>query len=152
LIVSRRFQLDAKAQYDRRRLDDRIEAVGYDSPKHSWLGTFALEGFAQDNLLGGGATSFFLDVSRGELRLLNPTELATDALTARSAGYFTVFRPTVIRTQRLTDRFSLMLLLNSQWARRNLSGVDKFSLGGFYGVRAYPQSEGSGDDGALGEL
>ena len=56
------------------------------------------------------------------------------------------------RQQRLGEHFSLLLALSGQQASKNLNSSEKFSLGGASGVRAYPQGEGSGDQGVLGTL
>ena len=57
-----------------------------------------------------------------------------------------------MRLQRLSDRFSLYTQLQGQWADGNLDSSEKISLGGAYGVRAYPQGEASGDQGWLANL
>ena len=50
----------------------------------------------------------------------------------------------MVRLQSLTQRFTLVAKLNSQWAdQKILDGSESFSLGGPQGVRAYPSSEGS---------
>jgi Hemolysin activation/secretion protein len=54
--------------------------------------------------------------------------------------------------QRLTDNNHLYLSFSGQRANKNLDSSEKFSLGGAYGVRAYPQGEGIGDEGYLAIL
>jgi hemolysin activation/secretion protein len=41
------------------------------------------------------------------------------------------------------------MTLSGQWAGNNLNSSEKYSLGGVYGVRAYPQGEASGDMGSM---
>jgi len=152
LIVSRPFWLNARLQYDNKRLVDEIGLFDTESRKRSRVATFALEGNARDDLFGGGLTSFSLGWSHGDLSLRSPYDRVIDDLTARTEGDFDVLRPTLVRLQRLTDRFSLLLRLRGQWADGNLDGSEKFGLGGAYGVRAYPQGEAQGDEGWLGNL
>lgn len=56
------------------------------------------------------------------------------------------------RLQRITDQDTLSMIFSGQWAGNNLNSSEKYSLGGVYGVRAYPQGEGSGDMGAMLKL
>jgi hemolysin activation/secretion protein len=72
-----------------------------------------------------------------------------DRATARSAGGFAKWSASFQRLQRLTDTLSLSLAYAGQWAGKNLDSSEKLSLGGAYGVRAYPQGEASGDEGRL---
>jgi hemolysin activation/secretion protein len=152
LFVSRPFWLNARLQYDNKRLVDEVDLLDTESRKRSEAITFALEGNARDDLFGGGLTSFGLGWSHGDLSLRSPDDRVVDALSARTEGDFDVLRPTLVRLQRLTDRFSLLLRLRGQWADGNLDGSEEFGLGGAYGVRAYPQGEAQGDEGWLGNL
>ena len=54
--------------------------------------------------------------------------------------------------QQLGHVTDIMLKAQGQIASRNLDGSEEFYLGGARGVRAYPQGEASGDQGALGTL
>ena len=73
-----------------------------------------------------------------------------DAATARTAGHFGKWNLNLTRLQHIDDRLSLYLSYSRQWATKNLDSSEKFSLGGPYGVRAYPVGEASGDDGWSG--
>jgi len=42
--------------------------------------------------------------------------------------------------------------LSAQYAFKNLDSAEKFSLGGPYGIRAYPNSEGQGDHGLMANI
>ena len=54
-----------------------------------------------------------------------------------------------MRLQPLAPQWSLYLGLSGQRALDNLDSVEKFSLGGPYGLRAYPSGEATGDHGWL---
>lgn len=60
--------------------------------------------------------------------------------------------PSVVRLQRLTDRISLYGQVQGQWSDGNLDSSEKISLGGAYGVRAYPEGEAQGDQGYVANV
>jgi hemolysin activation/secretion protein len=51
------------------------------------------------------------------------------------------------RLQSFSDAMQLWVSVAGQQASKNLDSSEKFSLGGVNGVRAYPQSEATGDEG-----
>lgn len=112
---------------------------------------FGLAGNRQDALGGGGTTMLDLSLVAGRLQM-DAASLATDLTTAQSHGSFTRFTYTLSRLQRLTDTETLSLLFTGQEANKNLNSSEKFSLGGANGVRAFPQGEGSGDQGWMTNL
>lgn len=64
-------------------------------------------------------------------------------------GTYNKIRANILRRQDLNDRTYLLLSARGQYAFNNLDSSEHFSLGGPYGVRAYPTSEASGDTGYL---
>ena len=68
-------------------------------------------------------------------------------MTARTGGHFGKYNLSLTRLQNVRDRLALYLSYSRQWAEKNLDASEKMSLGGPYGVRAYPLGEASGDDG-----
>lgn len=64
-------------------------------------------------------------------------------------GTYNKVRANILRRQDLNDRTYLLLSARGQYAFNNLDSSEHFSLGGPYGVRAYPTSEASGDIGYL---
>ena len=97
--------------------------------------------------MGGGSNAFSLAWSQGNLTLDNPQDKVLDDLTARTRGTFQKINPGIVRLQRLTDRISLYGQFQGQWTDGNLDSSEKISLGGAYGVRAYPEGEAQGDQG-----
>jgi hemolysin activation/secretion protein len=83
---------------------------------------------------------------------MDAVTLATDAVTAKSSGAFTKLGYNLSRLQSLSDKDTLSLVVSGQQANKNLNSSEKFSLGGAYGVRAYPQGEGSGDQGWMSNI
>lgn len=62
---------------------------------------------------------------------------------SRTAGTYNKIRANILRRQDLNDRTYLLLSARGQYAFDNLDSSEHFSLGGPYGVRAYPTSEAS---------
>lgn len=152
LVRSRDFSLYAQVQFDDKRLKDDIDLFGSKSDKRARVVIATLNGNSRDNLLGGGVNSFALAWSQGSLNIDGQLNQAIDDLTAGTQGRFHKLNPSLVRLQRLTERFSLYGQLQGQWADGNLDSSEKISLGGAYGVRAYPQGEASGDQGWLANL
>lgn len=152
LVRGRDFSLYAQVQYDDKRLKDNIDLLDSRSDKRSRVVIATLSGDGRDNLLGGGVNSFALAWSQGSLNIDGEENQRNDDLTAGTRGRFHKLNPSLVRLQRLTDRFSLYGQLQGQWADGNLDSSEKISLGGAYGVRAYPQGEASGDQGWLANL
>ncbi|OEC35128.1 Hemolysin activation/secretion protein [Pseudomonas cuatrocienegasensis] len=149
---TRDFSLYAQAQFDDKRLRDDIDLFDSQANKRSRVLTLTLNGNSRDGLLGGAINSFALALSQGSLSLDGANQQQADDLSAGTRGQFTKLNPSLVRLQRLTDRFSLYTQLQGQWANGNLDSSEKLYLGGAYGVRAYPQGEASGDQGWLANL
>ena len=152
LVRRRDLSLSAQLQFDDKRLKDDIDLFASKSDKRARVLSAALLGNSRDTWLGGGLNSFSLTWSQGSLTLDGQLEKLIDDLTAGSQGQFNKLNPSLVRLQRLTDRLSLYAQLQGQWSDSNLDSSEKLSLGGAYGVRAYPQGEASGDQGWLGNL
>lgn len=121
------------------------------SDKQVQVATLGLVGNHQDTLGGGGITLFDLSLSPGLLSM-DAASLSIDNLSAHTNGAFTRFDYNLNRLQRLSDSYSLSLALSGQYASKNLNSSEQFSLGGAYGVRAYPQGEAYGDEGRLATI
>ncbi|SDU16046.1 ShlB/FhaC/HecB family hemolysin secretion/activation protein [Geopseudomonas guangdongensis] len=152
LVRSRDFSLYAQLQFDDKRLKDDIDLFDSKSDKRSRMVIASLTGNSRDDLFGGGVNSFALSWSQGSLNIDGELNQAIDDLTAGTQGRFHKLNPSLVRLQRLSERFSLYGQLQGQWADGNLDSSEKISLGGAYGVRAYPQGEASGDQGWLANL
>lgn len=147
LIRSRTFDLSAQLQYEDKRLRDDIDLFEVSSSKHVELWSLSLSGNAQDALLGGGQSFFYLTYGSGRLSLDDPLDQWRDRLTTGSAGGFQKINLNAARLQSLSPRFQLYAQLNAQWASSNLDSSEKFGIGGPFDVRAYPQGASSGDQG-----
>ena len=115
------------------------------------LSNFGLTGNHQDSFGGGGMSSMDLSLVSGKLSM-DAVSQATDATTAMSNGTFARFNYNLNRLQHVTDKNTLSVALSGQQSDTNLGSSEKFALGGAYGVRAYPQGEGIGDEGWMTNL
>lgn len=147
ILRSRDFNLTASVIYDHVRLTNDSTAGRLDD-KRLDSGTVQVFGDWSDDWAGGGFTYWSGAWTYGDLDLSRiPGAAAADAAALRTAGGFHRFHGRVTRDQRLPARFTLWLNASGQWASKNLDSSQEFSLGGPYGVRAYPVSEARGDAG-----
>jgi hemolysin activation/secretion protein len=110
----------------------------------------ALNGEHVDRFKGGGVFYYGIGVTYGDLDLSgNKTNLTLDKLTAETNGNYSVIDWNVARLQYLNQNMNLWLSLRGQFADKNLDSSETISLGGIYGVRAYPTLEASGDEGMI---
>ena len=115
-------------------------------------GEVGLYGNLFDNLGGGGANTASITFEQGHDDLSGSPNEAADAATTDTAGSFEKLSLAVSRQQQITARVSLFASLSGQLSSKNLDSSEKFYLGGFNGVRAYPADEGGGSEGALANL
>jgi len=151
LIRSLSSNLYGALTWEDKQLSDRTDVPSTVSDKHVQLASVGLAGSHQDALGGAGVTAFDLSYVTGELGM-DAVSLAADAASARSNGSFMRLTYSVSRLQRLSDSNILSLAFSGQQAGKNLGSSEKFILGGATGVRAYPQGEGSGDEGWMANL
>jgi len=151
LLRSRNSNLYTTLSFEDKQLDDHTATPQSSLDKHLQLVAFGLSGNHRDGLAGGGISAFDLSLTGGQLDM-DDASRSIDASTARSNGSFSRLNYTVNRLQRITDTDSLSFLLTGQQAGKNLASSEKFILGGANGVRAFPQGEGSGDQGWLVNL
>jgi hemolysin activation/secretion protein len=150
LIRSTRANLSVSGSLQHKRLRDRQGLAGLDDRKSSRSATLSFQFDRSDELAGGGVSYGALSLSAGQLRLSETQDLLDQLSGVRTGGVFTKALLDLVRLQSFKHSpLSLMGRLTLQTADRNLDSSEKFSLGGPTGVRAYPLSEGIGDEGAL---
>jgi hemolysin activation/secretion protein len=93
-----------------------------------------------------------LAYTRGDVILDNATAVTNDA-TLNSAGYFSKAVVNTNTTLFVSENTSLKAVVNGQTSfSKNLDSSQKITIGGASGVRAYTESELSGDKAVLGSL
>lgn len=102
-------------------------------------------------LSGGGALWGRLSAETGRIRLKDELSQQIDVLTAQTAGTYLLLSMDVAMLRPVGD-WQVFGRVAGQVGNRNLDPSKKWVLGGPNGVRAWPTSEGSGDDGALAQL
>ncbi len=123
------------------------------SQKVADVALLALNGDLLDGLGQGGMTLWGINLTAGQINLSgNAANQGADRIGAKTEGSYHKLGYNLARLQRLSDKTSLWASFSGQTAGKNLDSSEKFSLGGASGVRAYPLSEGSGDDGWLTTL
>lgn len=148
LIRSRLNNLHVQGAYDYKALDD--DAAGSRIRERTLHNlTLSLQGDAYDRWQGGGLSNYSLGLTFGSLDRGNAADLFNDQNSFKTDGGFSKINFSVLRLQKLTEDFSLLASLRGQLALNNLDSSEQFSLGGAYGVRAYPTGESSGDSGWL---
>lgn len=138
--------------YDDKRLEDRLLAVGSFSRRKLTATTLGISGDAADALLGGGVVQYGLAVSAGELRDLEASGGVAASSSPEALGKFTKVSASLARLHHLGGRWSVWMAVQGQTASKALDGAERFVLGGPHGVRAYPANEGVGDTGYVATL
>ncbi|MFY0479414.1 ShlB/FhaC/HecB family hemolysin secretion/activation protein [Achromobacter marplatensis] len=152
LLRSRNLTLQAQLQYDDKSMRDAMDLFEIVNRKHVGLWTASLNGSRDDGLMGGGRSAMYLSYGIGSLQLRDPNSRQGDRLYSRAAGRFGKANITLLRMQNLPGPFMLSAQFNAQLASKNLDSSEKFSLGGPFGVRAFPNGAASGDEGWQGSL
>lgn len=121
--------------------------------KDSRVGRLSLLMEAQDELLGTGLNTAYLQYSLGDLdRSGNQQDFFLDSNTAKTDGVFNKLSLIYSRYQVFADRWQAKIFVQAQKGFKNLDGAEKLSLGYPNGVRAYPPGEAPGDSGLSGQL
>jgi hemolysin activation/secretion protein len=149
-IVRRRdFSLYGTSAYDHRHFSNAT-ITGPTSDKKIDVGVFGIQGDSQDFVGGGGLNTFGLALSTGNVSLNGWTaDRVADSTTARTHGGYQKLSYSLVRLQKLSEKFSFYTSFSGQIASKNLDSSEKISLGGPLGVRAYPQGEAFGDESML---
>lgn len=103
-------------------------------------------GNAFDAWGGGGVNSLSINITKGHLTPGSNTPMHG----SDKPSTFTKITSNVSRNQQLVpDQTVLTVSVSGQMASNDLDSAERFYLGGPYGVRAYPGSQGGGSQGAM---
>ena len=133
-------------RYEYNKLKDEYRELGLTyAQKHSDAGILSIYGDETD---AHGSTWWRLENKLGSVGFDSlETELFAEG--SRTEGRFFKVKGSILRRQDLSPRAYALLSFRGQWSNHNLDSSEHISLGGFNGVRAYPQSEASGDCGFI---
>jgi hemolysin activation/secretion protein len=151
IIRTRAGNLILQYSYDEKKLDDRIDSTTSITDRSVVASHLGVVGDLRDGLLGGGLNSFSYMITEGDANINQALVLAADqsATGLKTAGRYAKTNFEFRRLQKITDQTNLLLAVQGQVGSKNLSSVEKFSLGGVNGVRAYPTGEALGDTGFI---
>ncbi|MBR1886449.1 MAG: ShlB/FhaC/HecB family hemolysin secretion/activation protein [Schwartzia sp.] len=132
--------------FDYRNITDEIQ--GFSGKKHSAAWHAGLSGMGRGD---GSYLSYRVEVRQGTVTADSDFArlLGTEG---RTLGGFWKGTLDLTAVQGLGHCVDVMLKAQGQKSSRNLDSSEEIYLGGARGVRAYPQGEASGDEGALGTL
>lgn len=144
LVRARETNLLAKLTLQRKLLEDRFGAGIDTRPRRRMTAAETSLAFEHsDGWLGGGYSSAGASLVVGELDL---DAAAAQADARRTGGGFTHLNYNLSRLNVLVGRTHLFVGLAGQFADKNLDSIEKVSLGGPRGVRAYAPSEITADE------
>jgi hemolysin activation/secretion protein len=146
LVRSYDYNIYLLAAGDLKFFHDEVDTTGSVIDRRSQVGTLGLSGDGRD---GSGSSFWSVGWAIGNLDIRTPAVRAIDAATAQTNGGFHKFNFAAGRIQNVTSALSLYLAARGQLASKNLDISEKMQLGGAYGVRAYPEGEGFGDQGYI---
>lgn len=149
LLRSRRCNWNISTSYERKATKDK--AVGINT-KNRRINAFSigLAGRRIDTFSSRSLSTWSAMAIAGKQDLSkNAIDLANDQATAKTNGSFKRYVYSMGHLQKLPHSFSAYCGITGQLASGNLGSSEKFSLGGPNGVKAYPVSEASGDEGWL---
>jgi hemolysin activation/secretion protein len=106
-------------------------------------------GLSGDSEADAGRMAFAASLTAGSLDIRPANVREFDDTTAGTQGGYAKLSLNAGLRRYLGSNNDLSLAYSGQLAADNLDSSEKMSLGGPYGVRAYPQAEASGDDAHL---
>jgi hemolysin activation/secretion protein len=125
-------------------------ALGQSLSKYNVMdNSISLYGNSFDDFGGGGANTVNIVYIKGYVDLTGSANQWATNQTTHADGGFNKIRYSFSRNQAVIDGVSVYGSLSGQETTYNLDSSEKFYLGGAYGVRAYPTSEGAGSKGRL---
>jgi hemolysin activation/secretion protein len=145
MLRGRNNNLYAQLMVERKNLEDRT-ATPFTSDKHTLNSArFQLSGDVRDDY--AGVTVYSVSATAGKLHEEDPVRVANDAFGLQTEGSFGKALVSVQRLQQLLPGLHAMLSVSGQYANKNLTSAEKFSIGGDSTVRAFPVGALVGDQG-----
>ena len=140
------------ASYNHKKMKDEIQSSNANTKKEANLLALGLDyeysGFMFDL---NTKTNASLSFTYGRLSFDDIFAKANDAMGANTEGLYSKITGSIEQSLYFNPTYSLTTSLRFQKAigRKNLDGSEDFSLGGAYGVRAFPDGEHSAENGYM---
>lgn len=151
IIKSRAYTQSVQLDYDHKNMKDSSGIPGSVSEGQKSIDALTLKGVDKRNTLIAnlpGSLNTSLGYTLGHLGLENANAQSTDAAGLHSGGNYTKLTLNAIQSQYLVEDTTLQTTLKVQKSfGHNLDSSEDLSVTGSNGVRAYEDSELSGDQG-----
>ena len=152
IIRTREETLKLSVKFAHKNMTDEVQSTSTNTKKEADVATLGAT-YNQSSLFFGleSSTSATLDVTHGDLSFNDAASLALDNAGANTNGEYTKISGTIEKAIAFNPEYSLTTSLRFQKAlgNKNLDGSEDFSLGGAYGVRAFPDGEHSAENGYI---
>jgi hemolysin activation/secretion protein len=149
LLRSKTANAYVQAQYDDKRLRDRVGVTDTRTDRTLGNWVLTLNGDVRDDVLAGGVTVWNMAWTAGRTGFDDAAAATADAASARTRGGFSKWNANVSRVQSVGGHDTLYLNAAAQWADANLDSAEKMTVGGPYTVRAYDVGAVSSDTGTF---
>lgn len=152
LIRTQAQTLNVTLSYDNKHMKDEIRSTDTVTKKESNALNLGANYTATDSFFGlPSSTSASLTFTFGNLSFDNADALAIDQAGPKTDGGYSKVVATMEKNIAFDEVYSMIASLRLQKALggKNLDGSEDFSLGGAYGVRAFPDGELSAENGYI---
>ena len=129
--------------WDYRKMKDELRSVAYSVEKHSNAFHVGINGFEK---FSKNAVNYDITAYVGNLTG-DKAQIGGIPLAVEPEGTYSKVVANVSSVQTFNKQWDMLLRFQGQMAGNNLDSSEQIYLGGANGVRAYPQGEGSGDEG-----
>ncbi|MDD2230774.1 MAG: ShlB/FhaC/HecB family hemolysin secretion/activation protein [Candidatus Cloacimonetes bacterium] len=150
LIRTRQESLNLSLSYAHKNMKD--EKVSIEAKKDADVATLGAT-YTKNCILFGleSSTTATINLTHGDLGFNDAATLALDKAGAQTNGEYTKISGSIEKSLLFNPEYSLTTSLRFQKAlnHKNLDGSEDFSLGGAYGVRAFPDGEHSAENGYI---
>ncbi|RXJ67420.1 hemin-binding protein [Halarcobacter ebronensis] len=155
IIRQRDRNLYLKFNFDNKKIKDEIRSTNDSSEKEINVATLSLD-YSNSEVINSFPTSttFLASLTRGSLSFDNEADLQTDMSGADTNGAYSKLYFEAFKSISFTPRISLEGTLKYQHAlsKKNLDGSEDLSIGGSQGVKVYPTSEASAENGYVATI
>lgn len=150
IIRQRDINLYVRFDFDNKDIKDEVKSTDTSSKKEINVGTLSLD-YTNSSVLNylPSSTSLSVSLTYGNLTFKDDTALAIDKAGANTNGTYRKFNLEAFKSVGITPRLSLEGTLKYQhsFSHKNLDGSEDLSIGGSQGVKVYPTSEVSAENG-----
>jgi len=152
IIRTRQESLNVSLSYAHKNMKDEVQSTSTTTKKEADLVTIGAI-YTKSCIFFGleSSTTATLNLTHGDLSFNDTAALALDSAGAQTNGEYTKISGTIEKGIQFNPEYSLTTSLRFQKAlgNKNLDGSEDFSLGGAYGVRAFPDGEHSAENGYI---